>query len=338
KAKKLLEDQMRYFHDATRCMFANIYEIDITNDCFVRDSKLHQFVQISDLKNLTYTESLKMLAQKAIKSEYRENFINIFSCNNILIEFKKDVDHISFDCPVLVGDTYQWLKYDAHIFAVNSDNSIHIYLYCKNINSEVKIIEEARIDNLTKCLTRGAIEQDINELLGKNKDRKYAFFIIDIDNFKRANDTFGHGFGDFCLQKFSEGIRKEFRSDDIIGRIGGDEFVVFLPYPDKAWARKKAEKLVHTLDMHCQQNSAQLHISASVGVAFYPEDGCDMPTLYHNADAALYAVKGSGKNNFQFYAEAAVCSLNNADYVVEQGQSDKNREISLSASQTTSQD
>ena len=312
KAKKILEDQMRYFHDATRHMFNNIYEIDITNNCFARDSRLRQFVQISDMKNISYTESLQMLAQKAIKKEYQDDFIKTLSCKNIDIEFKKGTDHIGFECPVLVGDDYQWLKYDAYIFAVDSDKSIHMYLYCKNIDYEVKIMEEARIDDLTQCLNRGATAQCINEALEKNGDKQYIFFIMDIDNFKQANDTFGHGFGDYCLQKFSEGIRREFRKDDIIGRIGGDEFVVFLPYPSKAWARKKAEELVRTLDMYCQQEAARLHISASIGVAFYPEDGRNMTTLYRNADAALYSVKANGKNNYQFYAEASVCSLNSS--------------------------
>ena len=309
RAKSALEERMRYFQDAARNMFGSIYEIDVSKNIFSPESKLHQFDLLKNMGEQSYTDSLQLLAQRLIKKEYREVFLDKFSCRNVLLEFGRGTDHIGMDCQILLGDVYQWLRFDGYIFFVERDKSVHMYLYSKNVNDEVTILAEARNDALTGCLTRGATQQAIEEALLIDKDKLGAFFIMDIDNFKRANDTFGHGFGDYCIQQFANGIRKAFRSNDIVGRIGGDEFVVYLSCPDKEWVRNKARQLVQILNMDCVQGTACLHISASIGVAFYPENGTDMATLYKNADAALYVVKERGKNNFEFYESAAVCSV-----------------------------
>ncbi len=316
KTKLALEERTRYFQDATRNMFGSIYEIDVTKDIFSPESKLRQFDALKNMGELSYSESLRLFVQRFIKKEFQENFLATFSCKNILLEYGRGIEHISMDCQFLVGEAYQWLRFDGYIFFIERDKSVHIYLYSKNINTEVTIMAEARTDALTGCMTRGAMEQAIEEALMLDKEKLYAFFIIDIDNFKRANDTFGHGFGDFCIQQFAIGIRKAFRSNDIIGRIGGDEFVVFLHCPSREWVQEKAVQLVRTLDMDCEQGKARLHISSSIGVALYPHDGEDMATLYHNADAALYVVKENGKNNYQFFGDAAVCGMDKNNHVL----------------------
>ncbi len=316
KTKLALEDRMRYFQDATRNMFGSIYEIDVTKDIFSPESKMRQFDALKNMGELSYSESLRLFAQRFIKKEFQENFLATFSCKNILLEYSRGTEHISMDCQFLVGEAYQWVRFECYIFFIERDKSVYMYLYSKNINTEVTIMAEARTDSLTGCLTRGALEQAIEEALMQGKEKLYAFFIIDIDNFKRANDTFGHGFGDFCIQQFAIGIRNAFRSNDIIGRIGGDEFVVFLHCPSREWVHEKAVQLVRTLDMDCEQGKARLHISSSIGIALYPHDGEDMATLYRNADAALYVVKENGKNNYQFFGDGAVCGIDKKIHVL----------------------
>ena len=198
---------------------------------------------------------------------------------------------------------YQWLRYDAHIFSVEQDKSVHIYLYSKDINTEVENEKRARTDALTGCLTRGALEQMIESILIAYPDKPHAFFIFDIDNFKQANDRFGHGFGDYCIRQFAEGIRHCFRADDMVGRIGGDEFVVFIPNADPEWVHRKAMALIQALNMNCELEGNILHISASIGIAMSQGEGADYATLYRNADTALYAAKEAGKNRFELYTE-----------------------------------
>ncbi len=307
--KQAAEERLKYFQDSTRYLFSNIYEIDVTNDCFAKESIKHQFDTLKNEKEKSYSESLKLLAHRAIKKEFQDEFLNKLSCNSITTEFNSGNNHINLDCPVLIKNEYLWIRFDVYIFMIDNGKKIHAYIYARDINNEVKIQNEARTDALTQCLTRGATEQSINEVLLSNRNNTFAFFILDIDNFKNANDTYGHDFGDYCIQQFSECISNEFRKDDIIGRFGGDEFVVFVKFPSKNWVLKKAQTLVNSLNMTCEKEEAKHHISSSIGISLFPQDGEDLLSLYKAADAALYVVKKTGKNNFMLYENASVCGI-----------------------------
>ncbi len=302
-------EKKRSFQEATQYLYTNIYEIDITADRFSPESNLKQFEQI-DMEETSYSESLRYLAQK-IQKDYQDNFLLTFSRKNILKEFKNNNIHLSIECPILLKneDSYKWYRFDAHIFKLEGDGNIHIYLYSKNIDTEIENEIKAKIDELTGCLMRGAVEERVAQKLLHSPDRFYAFFILDIDNFKHANDNFGHAFGDYCLKQFATSIKQEFRKDDLIGRIGGDEFVVFISAPGASWVRQKAESLLRTLDMICKTDDGQLHITASIGIALYPADGIDYDTLYRNADSALYKSKEEGKNTFNFFDSTRMCSM-----------------------------
>ena len=97
--------------------------------------------------------------------------------------------------------------------------------------------------------------------------------MIDIDNFKQANDLHGHIFGDYCIREFVERLKKFCREDDIIGRIGGDEFVVFGTISDEEGARRKAARLCQKLDTICEDSGSCWKMSVSVGIALAPQHG-----------------------------------------------------------------
>ena len=134
-------------------------------------------------------------------------------------------------------------------------------------------------------------------------EKKYAFFILDIDNFKQANDLHGHDFGDYVIIRFTDIMKSNFRTDDILGRIGGDEFVVFIPVNDMESTIAKAELLVSSLRQTCSYHSSSWNITSSIGIALYPDAGTDFDTLYKNADTALYESKRLGKNRYSFFRE-----------------------------------
>lgn len=127
---------------------------------------------------------------------------------------------------------------------------------------------------------------------------KGAFFIIDVDNFKAVNDVYGHLSGDVMLADIAGVLQKMFRSGDYIGRIGGDEFLVFLcNIDDFACVTEKAEKVLRA----CQEMFVQEQVSCSIGIALAPEHGADYFTLYKHADVALYHAKTKGKNTYAVY-------------------------------------
>ena len=129
-------------------------------------------------------------------------------------------------------------------------------------------------------------------------------FIIDIDNFKTVNDTFGHTIGDTVLQKISSCLKSNFRSQDIIGRAGGDEFVVFLKnVSSDDLIYEKAELLRDALQNFSLSASETFPISISIGISLYPQNGCKYSELFTTADKALYSSKRNGKNRYTFYSQ-----------------------------------
>lgn len=132
-----------------------------------------------------------------------------------------------------------------------------------------------------------------------------AVMFLDMDRFKTINDTLGHAVGDRLLQSFAERVTDCLRKGDTIARWGGDEFTVLLPNIRKAEdAAKIAQRTLDALKQPFYLEGHQLHISSSIGIALYPQDGEDVQMLLKNADAALYRAKEHGRNNYQFYIPA----------------------------------
>lgn len=164
----------------------------------------------------------------------------------------------------------------------------------------LKLFEEARKDPLTKLINKSYSVQMIIDAI--EKTGKGTLFIVDIDNFKSVNDTMGHLFGDEVIVSVANGIKSVFRAEDVVGRIGGDEFIVYLDgLTEKSVIRKKAEALCDTVCNIYTGENEQVKISASVGIAILPDDADDYSDLFKKADHALYYTKNKGKNGFSFY-------------------------------------
>lgn len=164
---------------------------------------------------------------------------------------------------------------------------------------------EAEIDTLTKLYNKSTTEQVGKIKLKtfsdiKDNDTLMAFYIIDLDHFKEANDTYGHQFGDKVLMEFSKNLRKKFRPNDCIGRFGGDEFVVIIDnLPAMEIITRKARDIKNVaLDLEVDGRPAG--ITASIGIAIVPQDGLDYETVFKAADEALYYVKANGRNGFYY--------------------------------------
>ena len=127
--------------------------------------------------------------------------------------------------------------------------------------------------------------------------------LIDVDNFKKVNDTYGHQCGDEILTYVIQNLRDTYVSGEIIGRIGGDEFVVFIgDVKEKAQLLEKAQELHNLLHRPYRRGNQTIPVSASIGVAMYPEDGACYDELLYCADNALYEVKATQKGNFAIYS------------------------------------
>lgn len=176
-----------------------------------------------------------------------------------------------------------------------------------NIQEQHELIEKINIDPLTGCYTKYAFEALSKEVLLNQGDLSHAFLIIDVDHFKEINDNLGHRFGDKVLKEIGEKLRKILRNDDCIGRIGGDEFMIYIKnISDVEVIARKVELILQVLFNEYTYNCKSYCISGSVGIAVYPWDGTSFAQLYHNADLALYECKRNGRNGYEFYENVKV--------------------------------
>lgn len=170
----------------------------------------------------------------------------------------------------------------------------------------MELQNKAETDLLTELLNKISTENKIKEYLsGEGKDKTCMMCVLDIDNFKKINDTMGHAFGDEVLATLGKRIRTEFRVTDIIGRTGGDEFIIFLKdLKDDSIIEREAGRVAGFFKDFTVGTYTRYSPTASIGAAIYPRDGVDYESMYKAADTALYKAKKRGKNQLAFFSEA----------------------------------
>lgn len=179
------------------------------------------------------------------------------------------------------------------------------------VNNMVAVLDtKAHIDLLTGVMNKRSFEETVeNALASPYEGSGLALIILDVDNFKDVNDTLGHDSGDKVLADIGAVLRSVFRSDDYLGRLGGDEFCVGLrmslisdEYCHKL-VERKCEELCKAFHNKYMGDNNDYKISVSIGAAISPEHGNDFGTLYKCADSALYISKRSGKDTYNIYSE-----------------------------------
>ena len=167
-----------------------------------------------------------------------------------------------------------------------------------------KLMYQAQHDNLTNLPNRLVLSDRIAHAIAlaeRNKSQFYVLF-IDLDNFKKINDSLGHSIGDQLLKEVANRLVGCIRHSDTVSRQGGDEFIVLLSECQlQAEAAQITSKILATLLIPYRFAHTTFSISASIGISRYPIDGRDVATLINLADAAMYQAKKRGRNNFQFY-------------------------------------
>lgn len=156
--------------------------------------------------------------------------------------------------------------------------------------------QKANLDFRTGLYNHEAAKERINLILGKGGSKTYALVMLDLDNFKQANDVYGHLFGDEILQFVADVIKKNVRSSDVAARMGGDEFIIFMEYKNSVLPQIKR------IFEHLRVTYKDFPIGLSMGVAC-TDGNIDYDTLFSMADKAMYVAKKEGKNGFRFYDE-----------------------------------
>lgn len=224
-------------------------------------------------------------------------------------DLKESGDNVVFEAKIYTRSREEriWTVTLCYISGEDSWDGIpSFYSIGIDITKERKQIEKlqhiSEKDALTGIYNRSETERQIKKYFEKNLNVMGALFMIDTDNFKQINDTEGHMIGDIVLTEMASGMKKIMHDSDVVGRIGGDEFTIFMKNISSVKdAEKKAEELLYMFRHLFQKEKSFLKVTCSIGIAIYPKDGTTFKEIYARADKALYQAKNMGKNNYVIY-------------------------------------
>ena len=220
----------------------------------------------------------------------------------------------AFALPLLVGgEFYGVMEFFSHPVRPRDDRVLgvaqtvgsHIGQFIGRMEAEHSLQFFASHDPLTGLFNRGMFGQRLQQALAQAQrfERTLALLFIDLDGFKRINDTLGHSAGDMALVEIAGRLRTTLREGDVIARMGGDEFVVLIEeFGEATQVAEVAKKVLETVGKPFALHAQEYAVTASIGISTYPRDAVDSPTLLKNADIAMYRAKEGGKNNFRFFA------------------------------------
>ncbi len=288
------------------------------NEYYVAIVDLNEWNIVEKKTNFMYNQSekesinLDTLLEQLLKSTTIEDteahiFYSNFSAEYISNIYKSGKNEIILEYLHKIPDgSAQWMQDVIHL-RINPENGhLLVVIIITNIENqrrkELKLQREAETDSLTGLLNRNYIKIKCEDFLNsEGADGEHAFFMIDVDNFKRVNDTYGHNVGDAFLIELASILKSSVRHEDIVGRLGGDEFILFIKNtPNKDITKKRALQILEKVKTLTSVPS-ELKPTISIGISHYPENGSNMEELYVNADVALYKAKSNGKNCFEFF-------------------------------------
>lgn len=178
---------------------------------------------------------------------------------------------------------------------------------CLDITNQRQIEDQleyiANHDSLTNLPNRYSFLQKLSQQLKlcKLQEQPLALLYIDVDNFKKINDTHGHLFGDKCLLNLAKKLSQHLRDEEFFARMGGDEFTLICPNTDARPASHLAERLIQIAEEQTVLDGHLVKTHLTIGIALYPHAGDDSETLLKHADVALYKAKASGKNQYKLF-------------------------------------
>lgn len=267
------------------------------------------FAISDDTLNGTLDQLAAHLAACHVRKEDSEFLTDFLNRANLLAAYHAGIKHSHIDRIMLRDDKSElWVRLSIDLSTSPGNGHIIASLLLEDVDAERReqedLLSRANTDPLTGLLNRSAAMSEIERYLtGSGRDGTHALIMLDMDNLRCVNDKLGHQFGDGALQRFASELKQYFHSDDIIGRIGGDEFFAFIKNIQVDKISHKMIDLLQNLEFVYSDNDRQIETSANAGIAMYHGDAVHIKTLdelYNEADAALYKSKSNGKRTVSF--------------------------------------
>lgn len=285
--------------------------LDIKNDSYIRFSGDKNGVPIPPTTG-EYTKDMIAYNKKYLVPEEIEKITESMQIPHVVKMLEKESKYsISSEAKGEDGSyrrtRMQFLYYDktAGLVLLSRNDVTQIYLEEQKKEDELKnALKNAKYDGLTGVYNHRTIKELIIGALETQYRNMAAFLFIDVDNFKMVNDTLGHQMGDKLLCYLANSIQEIANNKGMAGRIGGDEYLLFLPQVSgRDEIKFYASKICSIFQSFPENVLENLPVSCSVGISSYPQDGTDYETLVQKADQALYSSKRYGKNQYYFYSE-----------------------------------
>lgn len=174
----------------------------------------------------------------------------------------------------------------------------------EELTAQARLEELANKDVLTGLPNRHAIQQKINAAVSTPDAPAFGVIFLDLDNFKKVNDHFGHGTGDSLIKAVSETIAGCLNEGDTLARLGGDEFLIMVSDPNQKASEETAQRILERMKHPFQLTRAEVYTGCSIGIAMYPEHGDGLDALIRSADTAMYVAKDDGRRTVRVYSKA----------------------------------
>lgn len=288
------------------CQF--VFKVNITEDKFISGNE--QCAYLNEMHGtVIFSTMVNLFANSAIHPDDKEAVNSVLSLENIKHAFanNKSQVYIEFRRIEHNGD-YVWTSCTLVPLYDEINKRILAIGYTRNIDDqkkkELEAISKSQQDSLTGLYNKGTTKNLIEDYIdfSRSNGNKHAMFILDVDNFKAVNDNLGHLLGDEVLKAVADQLRQIFRITDIIGRIGGDEFIVFMKdIPSIQFVVEIADACIDVLRRTFLDQTQMIKITSSVGISVYPDHGETYSELFKKADIALYETKRHGKDNYFIY-------------------------------------
>ena len=306
------ERQLQYlmdmqYHDAMVSDAIYLMEINLTKNIVLKpDKRLKN--KMGEAHSMAYWNLVTSMTEQLVYEKDRSFFTNMLSKEYLLNLFRSQMTNFSFEYrSIVTQDEVQWCRVFVNFILEPMQGDVCMLLYARNINDEkireMTLMDGAERDSLTKLYNKATMQHKIDFALAESSKTGLScvMLIVDLDNFKVVNETYGHLYGDAVLCEVTSRIKAVFSDTDLIGRVGGDEFIVFLAdVPSFDFVQEKAEAVCNALRGPIQFDSRGFSLTCSIGIAVSPQNGMVFKTLYERAEEALYNAKTEGKNCFRF--------------------------------------
>lgn len=279
-----------------------VFEVDVTNQLYTFFENAEDIFGVSDeviLKDVQPFSKLSPEEYQKAASEYFSHpddfevidqaFQSIFQGKGTTYEARMRAG----------GSNYIWCKLDVQP-VIEENGTFKMIGVITDISASKSrrdsLEEEIKHDTFTGLYNKKFTLDQIRRILSRHPEQKHALIMTDIDNFKAFNDTYGHAEGDKIIKAVAETMKNTFRSTDVIGRFGGDEFVLFIRnFSNLDWLKNRLSHLI-------KGEACGYPWTVSIGIALVPQDADSLETLFKKADDALYQSK-IRKGHYTFYAD-----------------------------------